>query len=638
MPSFCLRCCRAWLFAVLAAIAMPSRADLPELLLELGRDPAAVLAKAKAGQTRAQTPEQQAEWHLLASEANTLLVLSADAIAEAEAGLAVLGEATSAKPLWQRLQLARAAALDLAGQSGKALPAINQVLEQLAASNDNQLKAEALHCRGVIYLSLQDMPAALADLQQAYGLAGTDDPRLARGDIAGSIANFYAWQNNIENAVRYYREAIEHFQRLEADVKLSISVYGLGTLYRDQGNWPEARRYFGWSLELSRKRHDDQGVAYAQQQLANVAINTGQLAQAQALLDLAQPLFERAADHAMAINNLISRSDLALARKQYPDALNWLSQAETRAKAQQLSWVEPRIWERRAELYAEQKNYQQAYEAYRTFNQQMNAAMKQESDQRVQELRIRFDSERREQQNELLQQQNALQEAALAQQRQRLWLYIAVALLSLLSTLFLLYAIHKGKQIRQKLDALAHTDELTGLPNRRCLMQEAQLELDRARRYRLPLCLAALDLDQFKSINDRFGHSAGDEVLQKFAALCRHNLRQTDLIGRVGGEEFVLVLPHTSLLIAGPILERLREDFKAVAIPALAGKHQPSISIGVTALTEADVSLADLLRRADEALYAAKQAGRDRVIVREPVESAAVGSRLGEGFQQYEKY
>ncbi|NQD35834.1 GGDEF domain-containing protein [Permianibacter sp. IMCC34836] len=635
-----------WRWLLIGSMVAVCQADqYPELEAELGRDPAAVLAAVEPLQAQAgQSPEQKAELHLLAAEAQAMLTRGREALNEADAGLALLPPAPGGQllltPLAIRLQLIRALAQDLLGQSAQALPAVNRLLDQLSADTpeQQQVLVEVLNARGSLLLSLTDLPGALADMQRAYALAQEDDARVSRGDIAALIANLYARQQDTENALRYYREAVNSFQRSHSDIKLSIAVYGIGTMYRDSKNWPEARRHFGWSLELSRKRGDRQGVAYAQQQLAHIAVETGQFDEAKNLLDAAQPLFEQAEDHAMVINSKVTRADLAGKLNHYDEAMRWLQDAELLAKKTDQDWKEPVIWERRAMLLAEQRLYEQAYEAYRTFHQLHEASFRGESDRQLQELRVRFDSERQEQQNELLRQQNALQEAALQQQRQRLWLYVAVALLSLLSTLFLLYSIYKGRQVRRKLDELAHTDELTGLPNRRSVMQEAQLEIDRSRRYRLPLCLAAIDLDQFKSINDRFGHAAGDEVLKHFARLCQQSLRQTDLIGRVGGEEFILMLPHTSLTIARQILERLREDFKLSAIPALTNKHQPSISIGVTVLSEADEGLAELMRRADEALYCAKQNGRDQVVVREHPQAPAVGSQAGEGFQQYEKY
>lgn len=636
----------AGVLLLLSTSALATTATLERWSHDVGRDPAAVLAE-MAGQpvAAAASAEQRAQRHLLAGEAHLLLTRGREALTEAEAGLALIpveqGAELPLTPLSVRLQILRAGALDLLGKAAKAQPALSRLLDRLESASNvpAQLLVEALAMRGTLSLSLLDLPAALIDLQRAYQLAPAQDPRMARGDVASIIANLYAEQADTENALRYYQEAIRYFQQIDAGVKLSVAVYGIGTMYRDRLNWPEARRYFGWSLELSRKRDDVQGVAYAEQQLAHVAIETGQLAEAQGLLDAAQPLFEQAEDYAMVVNTVISRADLAAERREFDKAMQFLQQAELLAKQHQLQYAEHQIWLRRSELYARQKNFAEAYNAFRMFHQTQAELSRGESARQLQELRVKFDSERQEQQNELLRQQNALQEAALQQQRHRLWLYVAVAMLSLLATAFLLYVIYKGRQLRQRLDELAHTDELTGLPNRRHLMQEAQLEVERARRYDLPLCLAVLDLDHFKQINDKFGHAVGDDVLRQFAQLCKRLLRQTDVMGRIGGEEFVLLLPHTRLAVASQILERLRHDFRQLEWPQLANKHQPTVSVGLTTLTSSDSSLAELMRRADEALYAAKAAGRDQVQTRERPGTSATGGEMPQQLiSHYEKY
>lgn len=626
--------------ALLLLTTVVDAAQWPELEAQLNDDPAAALLVAEALQRRTDLiAAQRAELHLLTGESHLLLTRGRDALQAADAGLALLPANPEQSAEWStmavRLHLLRALAQDLLGQSAQALPTLAPLLERLAASK-SPLFAEALAVRGSLLLSQNDVTGALADLQQAYRLAPEHDKRFARADVASTIANVYVQQGDHANAARYYKEAIRAFQQSGSDVKLSIAVFGLGFAYRDAVNWPEARRHFGWSLELSRKRGDHQGVAYAQQQLAHIAIETGQYAEAQTLLDAAQPLFEHAEDHAMVINTSISRADLAAARGRRDEALSWLEVAEADSKQYQLESMQPQIWLRRAEIHAERNQFAEAYRAYRTFHERNEAVFRKESDRRFQELRVRFESEHQEQQNAMLQQQNELQQAALQQQRHRLWLYVAVALLSLLSTIFLLYVIYKGRQVQQRLDALAHTDELTGLSNRRHLMQEAQIEIARASRYGFPLCLAVVDLDNFKLINDRFGHGTGDEVLRQFARQCQERLRQTDLIGRIGGEEFVLLLPHTSLPVAKQILDRLRTDFKDSDWSMLSPQLQPTVSLGLTELQAGDQGLAELLRRADDALYQAKQGGRDQLVTRQRLEP--VKTALQTNQPEYEKY
>jgi diguanylate cyclase (GGDEF)-like protein len=181
------------------------------------------------------------------------------------------------------------------------------------------------------------------------------------------------------------------------------------------------------------------------------------------------------------------------------------------------------------------------------------------------------------------------------------------------------YAIELEQEIaeRQKAQAqlleLAITDSLTGLHNRRHFMESAQQELDRARRYQTPLSLALLDADHFKAVNDRYGHPVGDQALQMLAATGRRLLRDIDLFARIGGEEFAILLPQTDHAAAWIVADRLRQAIMDQPIATEQGPLHLTVSLGLASLDPATVDLDDLIRRADLALYQAKQNGRNRV-------------------------
>ncbi len=161
---------------------------------------------------------------------------------------------------------------------------------------------------------------------------------------------------------------------------------------------------------------------------------------------------------------------------------------------------------------------------------------------------------------------------------------------------------------------LATTDELTGLSNRRQILTQGEVELARARRYGKPLSAVMMDIDHFKTFNDRFGHAVGDRVLSTVAEWARSALRTLDVIGRYGGEEFVALLPETDLAGAALVAERLRQAVGQSHVPSEAGPLSVTISLGVAQLVFGE-GLAGLLNRADEALYQAKEGGRNRVVV-----------------------
>lgn len=168
------------------------------------------------------------------------------------------------------------------------------------------------------------------------------------------------------------------------------------------------------------------------------------------------------------------------------------------------------------------------------------------------------------------------------------------------------------KRVEHALEQLAQHDPLTGAANRRHFFARAAEELARARRHGDALSLVMLDLDHFKRINDHWGHATGDRVLQAFAARVRSLLRREDLFGRIGGEEFVVLLPATGLEGALQLAERLRWHTEGLELEENDERVSVTTSAGVATLGTGDASLDTLLQRADEALYVAKRAGRNR--------------------------
>jgi len=174
--------------------------------------------------------------------------------------------------------------------------------------------------------------------------------------------------------------------------------------------------------------------------------------------------------------------------------------------------------------------------------------------------------------------------------------------------------VTERRKLERELEHQARTDFLTGIPNRRHFLDLADLELARARRYGRPFSMLMLDLDLFKNVNDRYGHRVGDLTLQKVVEVCGQILREVDVVGRLGGEEFGIILPETDAEQARQVADRVRQ---AVAVASVAlpkgGSVGITTSIGVATYTEADPDVDAVLNRADRALYQAKRSGRDRV-------------------------
>jgi len=180
--------------------------------------------------------------------------------------------------------------------------------------------------------------------------------------------------------------------------------------------------------------------------------------------------------------------------------------------------------------------------------------------------------------------------------------------------------VTQRKKAEQQLTELATRDELTGLINRRKILEILTSEMDRAARYNAPLTLCIVDIDHFKEVNDTHGHNAGDIVLKRLADTIREKVRITDSVGRYGGEEFCIILPHTTTSQSRCILERIRQTISSMTFMLDAGTEiSLSISLGQAQYQPEIKEIRELINLADTALYRAKQSGRNRLCTSAPI-------------------
>jgi diguanylate cyclase (GGDEF)-like protein len=189
--------------------------------------------------------------------------------------------------------------------------------------------------------------------------------------------------------------------------------------------------------------------------------------------------------------------------------------------------------------------------------------------------------------------------------------------------------IRELSQLEGRLLHLATTDDLTGIANRRRFFELAEHELKRAQRDKTPLALCMVDIDLFKRLNDRHGHAIGDRVLASVAACCQTVLRETDIIGRYGGEEFVIALPNADQNTATGIAERLRVAVAELSLPMINAPVSLSVTVGIGRVEPGETQLEPAMLRADQALYEGKASGRNCVVV---------GSLSGQGKRRQREF
>jgi len=188
--------------------------------------------------------------------------------------------------------------------------------------------------------------------------------------------------------------------------------------------------------------------------------------------------------------------------------------------------------------------------------------------------------------------------------------------------------VTEKKELEKELMNLASHDSLTGLPNRRHFLDILDFLYENVRRYGSPLSLGILDIDYFKEVNDKHGHRAGDQVLKRFGDIMKQELRGGDIVGRYGGDEFIITFPHTPASGAAESLERIRSVLEHARFQEDSRSYRVTCSAGVAEFVSEHATVEDLIHEADMALYEAKKQGRNRVVVREAAPSSRGELRL----------
>ncbi len=501
------------------------------------------------------------------------------------------------------------------GENAKALATYERAVSVAEAAGDDEMLANAAYLRGWLRGVLGDYALGLNDLRRAIALyESLALPEHARTAVSG-IATVYNRMGDYAQAQHYYEQTLKAQLAAGTQREAIVTLYNIGRTRENLRQWDGARNDFATALEMSRKLGYVRGEAYALRGLASVDNARGDPRLALRRLEEAQRLLARVPDARLRAQIELQRGIALRLLKRYGesvaalnDALAVFGGADSLAE---LSATHAAL----ADTYAEMGDWRAAYDHQRRLKEGTDRLHARQIDQRVASLKVEFDMAAKDRENALLQREKAASEAALAEQRRagRLQGFV-IALVILVASLLAVLALRHRRTSRQ-MHALAMTDELTGLSNRRDLLTRLAALLEKPGAP--PCALLIADLDHFKPINDDYGHLTGDEVLQAVAVALKDAVREPVILGRLGGEEFLVVLPDTDLDAARQVAERIREAVAALDVRRWFKHKTVTISVGVTVAQPGADNLSSALKRADEALYAAKAAGRNCVRTRD---------------------
>lgn len=519
--------------------------------------------------------------------------------------------------LWQlRFNLCQGYAEEQLGNNQQALKLYQELLLNPLATADQAMYARALTLRGEQYAISGAYPQALEDLKQAYQLEKQLGDAQSLSYVTNSLANLYADPAlaDYKEAVAMYQQTLAYHRQRQNRQDEATALYNLGSTYESMGELEQALNYLQQALEVEEQRGQPEDIAFNQRAIARVLTKAGKANEAIKLLNEAILFYQKSGNIEHLAYCRLSRAVSYMALKQWPEAEQDLMLAADYFRQNPNARFEARLYKEYASLAAAQQQWQKAFLLQQQQLERDSYLQQQLLDNRTSALKTQLQTEKIQSEKELLAQKNQQQQQQLQDaETLRLWQVIALVFAVLL-IVTLLVLMQKQKKLSAQLRDLALLDELTRLPNRRHTVAMAEQLWQQSSQTGQPLAVLALDIDFFKKVNDSFGHQAGDLVLKKVGHCLRTGLRPQDKVGRVGGEEFLLLLPNTSSSQATEIAQRLCQQVAELNFDELAPAQQVTVSIGIAGRAAHNDLLA-LWHQADTALYQAKQQGRNRAVL-----------------------
>lgn len=497
---------------------------------------------------------------------------------------------------------------ELAGDNAKALAHYERSVSLAEAAHADDVLANALYQRGYLRGLRGELANGLADLRRANDIyERLHLPEEALNTLM-AVATLYDRMGDHAQARRYFADALQAQRSAGLVREQAVTQHNLGRALERLGDWPAARDAFEAAFQLSQQIAYPRGEAYGLRGLASVSNAEGDGLSALLLLDHASALLRKAPDERLRAQIALQRGVALRLVHRLTESVASLTDALAVFQAADSQVEVATARNELAASHAALGEYKAAYEHASQFAALSDRLQKRQIEERYASLKVEFDTAVTDRENQLLKREKIATDRALAQEQRASGLRaVALALAAVLVALLAMLVL-RHYRTSQRMRGLAMTDELTQLANRRHVLSTLQAIVTAGR----PCSLLIADLDLFKPINDEHGHLVGDAILRAVAAALRGAMPPHAQLGRLGGEEFIVLLPGTAHDEALAIAERARAVVEAIDASQWLPNRGITISIGLTVCRPED-DLAEALRRADEALYEAKRSGRNCV-------------------------
>ena len=504
-----------------------------------------------------------------------------------------------------------------------------------AMTADPVLMARAIFLRGTIEAEQGFLGQALEHFHHARQVIAGTDSREETARILNAIGITHHFAGDPERAVVYYERALAEARHSGNQALIAGYLMNLALVVLELDGPLPALEMLREGLAIGQSLQHPAIIAQAKSNLCDVLVFAESFDEAESLCPLALERADGMENARWRSGVRLALGNLALAQGQLDAALDWYSESLDLAQGVAPVLVQDLLL-RLAQLHVRRNEAESAGARFQELLDFRAEALESERKALREELEVRYQLERTQAELDLLRLSQDLQSTQLRVRNVSLiglGIILAVTLLgaTLVSRASRQRAMlqkdlaKRNDELQQALDhisELAQRDPLTGLLNRRAVLERSAEELVRCRRHGSPISLLMCDVDHFKPINDAHGHAVGDEVLVELASRLRQCFRETDLVARWGGEEFLCVLPDTCVAEAEVSLTRLRHDLAQTPLNTSIGPIPITLTsglaeLGVACSKDAITVITEAIRHADESLYQGKRAGRDRNVVSE---------------------
>jgi len=515
------------------------------------------------------------------------------------------------------LLMMHGAVIDEMGSSDKAMVLYLEAVKNSKKTENLALQAESYSYIANSFAMRQNHIKSLEYFHKAYILFDQLGKELDLSYLKIQMSKEYSYLGDDDKAISFALEAVSYFNKHSLFFDELFAQNALARNYLRLKEYKKAESSFNQIIKLSTKLEKENFAFIAYIGLAKVYNYTNKNKKSRAFLNkyrekntkLLTP-FEKMDNYLLETKLEIAENNIEKAEqaaKKFENILTHLEENKT------LLW-RIALLDLKAEIGVLKGDYKLAYDAlYKTRDLQSSYSNSEREKVRSR-YKVIFDTEQTTLKNQLLSRNNQLDKVALESAQQKQWIQTLIIVIISLLLLMLVFFIIRQNTTSKALHKLANTDSLTELANRRYTFSYGENKLALAKKEAQAFALIIFDVDHFKKVNDTYGHAGGDIALKSLSAAASTYVRANDILGRIGGEEFLLVLPNTPVGKAVEIAERIREAIEQKTMQINEHNLNITASFGVATLTNNQHGFNDIFQDADLALYQAKEQGRNRVI------------------------